>query len=97
MRTLSFLLWTAASVGLGIWMATVPVGGRTPWEHVKRAWPESGVTLPDLPGIASIRPGLPATAPAPAQAEGRSPRISERHTTQERDAVNRLVTRRGEK
>jgi hypothetical protein len=36
--------------------------------------------------------------PKPAPVEGRAtPRIAERHTEQERDAVNRLITRRAEK
>jgi len=90
MRTLSFLLWTTCSVALGIWLATVPVGGRTPWEHVKHVWAESGVSLPSL----SMLHG-PAKA---AAAEGRAaPKIAERHTEQERDALNRLITHRGEK
>lgn len=98
MRTLSFLLWTTCSVGLGIWMATVPVGGRTPWEHTKRLWAGSGISLPALPGLASLK-GEPAPAPRPQQpAAGRSaPRIAERHTEQERDAVNRLIARGAEK
>jgi hypothetical protein len=83
MRTLSFLLWTTCSVALGIWLATVPVGGRTPWEHARRAWAESGLSVPKLPklGAAEGRTAAPA------------PKIAERHTDQERDAVNRLITR----
>ena len=90
MRTLSFLLWTTCSVGLGIWLATAPVGDRTAWEHAKHAWAESGISLPSL---AMLR-GASKAAPA----EGRAaPKIAERHTDQERDALNRLITRRAEK
>ena len=90
MRTLSFLLWTTCSVGLGIWLATVPVGGRTPWEHVRHAWSEAGLSLPSL----SMLHG--PSKPGPA--EGRAaPKIAERHTDQERDAVNRLIAHRAEK
>jgi hypothetical protein len=100
MRTLSFLLWTTASVALGIWLATVPVGGRTPWEHAKRVLPHSGVTLPEIPNLASIRPlgaGASASSSSSPVAPAAAPRISERHTDQERSAVNKLVTRRAEK
>lgn len=94
MRTLSFLLWTGCSMALGIWLATVPVGGRTPWEHAKRAWASSGISLPEVPGLASLQASKPQPQPA---AQGRTPRIAERHTEQEREAVNRLITRRVEK
>jgi len=90
MRTLSFLFWTVCSVGLGIWLATVPVGGRTPWEHARHAWAESGLSLPSL---AMLR-GASKAAPA----QGRpAPNIAERHTDQERDALNRLIAHRAEK
>jgi len=94
MRTLSFLFWTLCSMGLGIWLATVPVGSRTPWEHAKHFWADSGLSLPELPGLSMLR----APKPPPPQAAGRAaPRISERHTNQERDAVNRLIARGAEK
>ncbi|HEY8212306.1 MAG TPA: hypothetical protein VIG99_32710 [Myxococcaceae bacterium] len=92
MRTLSFLLWTTCSVALGIWLATAPVGGRTPWEHARRLWADSGVSLPSLPSLSMLR------GPKAAPVEGRAaPPIAERHTNQERDAVNRLITHRAEK
>ena len=91
MRTLSFLLWTTCSVALGIWLATAPVGSRTPWEHARRMWAQSGISLPAVPGLTGPRAQVERQAQAPAQ--GRTPRIAERHTDQERDAVNRLVTR----
>ncbi|HVE84546.1 MAG TPA: hypothetical protein VND93_16935 [Myxococcales bacterium] len=84
MRTLSFILWTTCSVALGIWLATAQVGSRTPWEHAKQVWARSGLKLPALPAL----PALPSAS---------APQISERHTDQERDAVNRLVARRGAK
>lgn len=96
MRTLSFLFWTTCSVGLGIWLATVPVGGRTPWEHTKHLWVETGISLPELPGLASLR--APKQQPPQHPAAGRAaPKIAERHTDQERDAVNRLIARGTEK
>ena len=89
MRTLSFLLWTTCSVALGIWLATVPVGGRTPWDHARRLWADSGLSLPSLEMLRG-----PKAPPVESRA---TPRIAERHTDQERDAVNRLITRRAEK
>jgi len=95
MRTLSFLLWTTCSVGLGIWLATVPVGSRTPWEHARRLWVQSGITLPEVPGLTAPKERAQGQVRGQGQAavQDRAPRIAERHTEQERDAVNRLITR----
>ncbi len=38
MHTLRTLVWTLASVALGIALATVNVAGGTPWQHMQRAW-----------------------------------------------------------
>jgi hypothetical protein len=89
MRTLSFLFWTACSIGLGIWMATVPVGGRTPWDHAKRAWTNTGMALPEAKDLARLIPKDGKAAP--------SPQITEHHTKDERDAVNRLIARSASK
>jgi hypothetical protein len=94
MRTLSFLLWTFCSMGLGVWAATVEIGGRTPVEHARRLWVATGLSLPEVPTL---------TAPDGPRTEGRaSPppartRITERHTAADRDAVNKLIAQHGEK
>jgi hypothetical protein len=33
-------IWTVGAVALGIALATVQVGGKTPWQHTQRAWHE---------------------------------------------------------
>lgn len=38
MGFLKFLVWTGCAVGLGLFLATAEIGGRTPWEEVQRAW-----------------------------------------------------------
>ena len=38
MGLLKFLVWTGCAVGLGLFLATAQIGGRTPWEAVQRAW-----------------------------------------------------------
>jgi hypothetical protein len=38
MGILKFLVWTACAVGLGVFLATVEVEGRTPVEYVRREW-----------------------------------------------------------
>lgn len=36
------LFRAACAVGFGIFLATVEVEGRTPWEHLQRAWKKHG-------------------------------------------------------
>ena len=38
MDFLKFLVWTGCAVGLGVFLATGDIDGRTPLEHVQRAW-----------------------------------------------------------
>lgn len=38
MGFLKFLVWTGCAVGLGLFLATAEIGGRTPWETMQRAW-----------------------------------------------------------
>jgi hypothetical protein len=36
------MLRAALAIGFGIFLATVEVEGRTPWEHLQRAWKRHG-------------------------------------------------------
>ena len=38
MGFLKFLVWTGCAVGLGLFLATAEIGGRTPWEAAQKAW-----------------------------------------------------------
>ncbi|HYO56901.1 hypothetical protein [Archangium sp.] len=38
MGFLKFLVWTGCAVGLGVFLATGEIDGRTPLEYVQRAW-----------------------------------------------------------
>ncbi len=38
MGFLKFLVWTGCAVGLGVFLATGDIDGRTPLEYVQRAW-----------------------------------------------------------
>lgn len=37
-KLLKFLLWTGLAVGLGVFLAQGEIDGRTPIEHLDRAW-----------------------------------------------------------
>lgn len=38
MGFLKFLVWTGCAVGLGVFLATANVDGRTPWDYAQRQW-----------------------------------------------------------
>lgn len=91
MATLRFLVWTAACIALGIFLATFEVGGKTPLVRGQEAWrgaPSADAvkrTAGDLLGDAKKQLGARDAAPV------------ERHSAEERDAVNALIAKRQQK
>ena len=80
-------VWMAMAVGLGIALATVEVGGRTPWQHARSAWrtSEAGDWLRDRADDAVDR----------AQgALGQPQKPRERHTDEDRAALDRIIAKR---
>ncbi len=45
MGFIKWLLWTSFAIGLGIFLATYRVEGKTPVEHVERVWKSKGAPL----------------------------------------------------
>lgn len=80
MGFLKFLVWTAFSIGLGVFLASYEVGGRTPLEHATRAWKERGV------GEALDR------AKDAVSAQAKHPK--EYYSSEDRAELNRLLGRR---
>jgi hypothetical protein len=95
MGLLKFLLWTGCAVGLGIFLASHRIEGRTPVEHTQRFWREqtAGAQLATLGDRVedAWRDARDAVAGEPAKA--RQP-VRERHSADERRALERLITQR---
>jgi hypothetical protein len=89
MLILRTVLWSVACVALGLALATVEIGGRTPWERVRGK-------APRLESVKSDLEGAVATAKVKLAAP-RSAQPVEAHTDSERDAVNALVSKRSVK
>lgn len=91
MGILRTVLWSAACVTAGIALATVNIGGRTPWDRAR------GLTdqAPKLNSVKGEVEGAVATAKLKLAPKGDQP--AEVHTESERDAVNALVARRAKK
>jgi hypothetical protein len=93
MGIVRFVLWTALCFGLGIAAATVEVGGRTPWQHAAGAWKDQAPKLERVKGDAA---GLVEDVKFKvAPGEGAGPK--ERHTKAEREAIDQIIAKRGQK
>ena len=80
-------VWIAMGVGLGIALATVEVGGRTPWQHARSAWrtSEAGDWLRDRADDAVDRT---------RGALGQPQKPRERHSDEDRAALDRIIAKR---
>jgi hypothetical protein len=98
MGFLKVLVWSLCCIGVGIGVATVDVGGRTPLEHGRRAWKEQ-VNPSKLDRVKNglgdavdeAKDKLDAAKDALAKDEKR-PR--ERHSPEDREAINKLIAKR---
>jgi hypothetical protein len=79
-------VWMAAAVGLGIALATVEVGGRTSLAHARSAWArsEAGDWLRDRADDAVDRA---------RGALGQPQKPRERHSDEDRAALDRIIAR----
>ena len=80
-------VWMAMAVGLGIALATVEVGGGTPWQHARSAWrsSEAGEWLRDRADDAVDRA---------KGALGQPQKPRERHSDEDRAALDRIIAKR---
>lgn len=77
MGILRFVLWTALCIGLGVFLATFDMGGRTPLRMIQGAWKQQ---VPVLEKALD----RPSEKPAPAK---------ERHSKEEREAIDQLISK----
>jgi hypothetical protein len=80
-------VWTAVAVGLGVALATVEVGGKTPLQRARRAWrtSEAGDWLRDQADEAMDRA---------RGALGQPQKPRERHSEEDRAALDRIIAKR---
>lgn len=99
MGVLKFLVWTACAVGVGIFLATGQIDGRTPLDHMQRAWkrtvrPSQMDRMRD--SMDRVKGGLEDALDEAKDAVGKkgegAPR--ERITAEDREAVNRIIAQK---
>jgi hypothetical protein len=99
MGLLKFVMWTACAIGLGVFLAKGDVGGRSPLDHMERAWkrnvhPSQMERMKD--GMDRVKDGLEDALDEAKDAVGRKTTTAprERITAEDREAVNRLIAQK---
>lgn len=99
MSFLKWLIWTACAVGLGVYLASGDIGGRTPLEHAERAWKQT-VSPSKLDRVKdglsdTLEDAKDAVSDAKDKVSGKPAKPPrERITRDEREAVNRLMAQK---
>ena len=88
MGFLKVIIWTAACIGLGIFLATHSIEGRTAVEHAEKAF--KGKKAPSLDEVK----GDVETAIESAKQKLASKEPTEKHSVEDKEAVNKLIARR---
>ncbi len=91
-RLLKFLVWTGCAIGLGILLATTLVGGRTPVQHLQRAWKQHGFSSKIEELKTGVGNAVEDAKDSLTTALDKKPK--ERHSQEDREAVNKLVAKR---
>jgi hypothetical protein len=86
MGALRFLLWSGLCVGLGIAMASLEMGGRTPVSHLERLWHHAAPRLEKAGGevVEEVRRKVGASSAEPKETHGKA----------DRDAVADIIAKR---
>lgn len=92
MGALKFIVWTAFAVGLGIFLAKGEVDGRTPLDHMERAWkrtvrPSTMDRMKD-----GLDDALDDARDAVSKKTDTAPR--ERITAEDRAAIDRIIAKK---
>lgn len=95
MGILRFVIWTGLCVALGIFLGSYEFSGRTSWQLMQGAWKQQGPRLEKVRDDAEdlvdgVKKKVAAQDPAsPAQ---QAPK--ERHSKEDRDAIDQLISKR---
>ncbi|NVJ21315.1 MULTISPECIES: hypothetical protein [Myxococcus] len=93
MGALKFIVWTVCAVGLGIFLSSGEVDGRTPLQHMEKAWKRA--VKPDA--MDRVKDGLEDAYEDAKGAVSRTtdaPAPRERISAEDRAAVNRIIAQK---
>jgi hypothetical protein len=90
MRTIKFLLWTACTIGFGIFLATGDLAGKTPLEQLRRGWKE----IDGAQKVDGLKRRAADAFEDAKDALSSGNDIHERHSPEAREGINRLIAKR---
>jgi hypothetical protein len=94
MDFLKFLVWTGCAVGLGVFLATGDIDGRTPLEHVQRAW-KRHVEPSQVDRVKDgLRDALDEAKDAVKRTTKQATVPRERITQEDRAAIDRIIAQK---
>jgi hypothetical protein len=95
MDFLKFLVWTGCAVGLGVFLATGDIEGKTPLEHVQRAW-KRHVQPTEVERVKEgLRDAIDDAKDAVSQKTTKQPAAPREHITREdREELERIIAQK---
>lgn len=91
MGFLRFVVWTTVCVALGIFLGTYQLGAHTPWQLMQSTWKEQSPRLDKVKGEAE---GLVDDVKKKVSTQDPVAQPKERHTADEREAVDQIISKR---
>ena len=90
MSILRFVVWTALCIGLGLFLGTYEVAGRTPWRAIQAAWKQQGPRLDRVKDEAEelvdgVKKKVSSHHDGAAQPK-------ERHLKEDREAIDQIIS-----
>lgn len=90
MGFLRFVIWTSLCVGLGIFLGTHDVGGKTPWQLMQGAWKQQAPHLEKVKdGAEDLVDDVKKKVSTQDVAQPR-----ERHDKEDREAIDQIISKR---
>jgi hypothetical protein len=77
-------------MGMGAYLVSASVGGKTPWEHIRKAWKQ--LEPPDVQGAwKELKGGVQDAVGSAKGTDGRNAGPKERYSEEDRAAVDKLI------
>jgi hypothetical protein len=92
MGILRFLMWTTLCIGLGIFLGTYELGGKTPWQTMQSAWKQQSPKLDKVKDgaedlVDDVKKKVSTQDPV-----AQPPK--ERHNKEDREAIDQIISKR---
>jgi hypothetical protein len=94
MGFLKFLVWTGCAVGLGVFLATGEIEGKTPLEHLRRAWKRHAEPTRVERVKDGLRDALDDAKDAVQKTTKQAAAPRERITPEDRQAIDRIIAQK---